>query len=199
MPHPTPLVQSAAMSSVAPPKPSYIPHFPAGLIDQSLLSDAQLESMIYAGEAHAGHLAGNWTVNVTCDKVDAAADDCETAVRFRKGWFLGDGTGADKGRQVAGIVLDNWLKGRRRAVWISKSDKLLEDAQRDWRALGQEPLLVTPLARFRQAAGIELVSLMPELGDFNDDLRDHGAPVLRQRVRLLLHEYDRESFANDTG
>jgi len=30
-----------------------------------------------------------------------------------------------KGRQVAGILLDNWLKGRRRAVWISKSDKLI--------------------------------------------------------------------------
>jgi hypothetical protein len=30
--------------------------------------------------------------------------------------------------------------GRRKALWISKSDKLLEDAQRDWAALGQEKL-----------------------------------------------------------
>ena len=82
--------------------------------------------MIYAGQAHADHLAGGWTVDATWDKVEAAPDDCNTAVRFRKDWFLGDGTGAGKGRQVAGIVLDNWLKGRRRAVWISKSDKLLE-------------------------------------------------------------------------
>ena len=78
------------------------------------------------------------------------------AVRFRRGWFLGDGTGAGKGRQVAGILLDNWLKGRRRAVWVSKSDKLIEDAQRDWSALGQERLLVTPLARFRQGTPIRL-------------------------------------------
>ncbi|NJM92789.1 MAG: methylase, partial [Rhodospirillaceae bacterium] len=155
-PHPTMLVQSAAMASVAPPKPSYRPHLPAGLVEQGLLSDAQLESLIYAGEAHAAHLEGRWTVDATCDKVEAAPDDCETAVRFRKGWFLGDGTGAGKGRQVAGIILDNWLKGRRRAVWISKSDKLLDDAQRDWRALGQEPLLVTPLARFRQRTPIRL-------------------------------------------
>ena len=49
-----------------------------------------------------------------------------------------------------------------------------------------------------QAAGIELVSLMPELGDFNDDLREHGASVLGQRVRLLLHEHDRRRFSNDT-
>ena len=90
--------------------------------------------------------AGLWKVDETFDIVSAAPDDAENAVRFRRGWFLGDGTGAGKGRQVAGILLDNWLKGRRRAVWVSKSDKLIEDAQRDWSALGQERLLVTPLS-----------------------------------------------------
>lgn len=50
-----------------------------------------------------------------------------------------------------------------------------------------------------QAAGIELVSLMPELGDFNDDLRDDGASALGQRVRLRLHEHDRARFSNDAG
>ena len=101
-------------------------------------------------------LAGSWTVDETFDLVTAARDDAENAVRFRRGWFLGDGTGAGKGRQVAGILLDNWLKGRRRAVWISKSDKLIEDAQRDWSALGHERLLVTPLSRFRQGTPIRL-------------------------------------------
>ena len=120
--HPTKLVQSVAMASVAPPKPSYRPHLPPGVISGGLLSDAQLESVIYAGEAHSGHLAGSWKVDETFDIVSAASDDFENAIRFRRGWFLGDGTGAGKGRQVAGILLDNWLKGRRRAVWVSKSD-----------------------------------------------------------------------------
>ena len=191
-PHPTRLVQSAAMSSVAPPKPSYRPHLPAALVEQGLLSDAQLESVVYAGEAHADHLAGNWTVDATWDKIEAAPDECNTAVRFRKGWFLGDGTGAGKGRQVAGIVLDNWLKGRRRAVWISKSDKLLEDAQRDWRALGQEPLLVTPLARFRQGTPIRLDQgiLFTTYATLRSDARENRVSRVQQIVDWLGTDFD---------
>ncbi len=191
-PHPTRLVQSAAMSSVAPPKPSYRPHLPAKLVEQGLLSDAQLESVIYAGEAHADQLTGSWAVDATWDKVEAAPDDCNTAVRFRKGWFLGDGTGAGKGRQVAGIVLDNWLKGRRRAVWISKSDKLLEDAQRDWRALGQEPLLVTPLARFRQGTPIRLEQgiLFTTYATLRSDARENRVSRVQQIVDWLGTDFD---------
>jgi len=154
--HPTKLVQSAAMASVARPKASYRPHLPSTLVADGVLSDAEIESVIYAGEAHSEFLAGSWTVDATFDVVTAARDDAEDAVRFRRGWFLGDGTGAGKGRQVAGILLDNRLKGRRRAVWISESDKLIEDAQRDWSALGMERLLVTPLSRFRQGTPIRL-------------------------------------------
>jgi hypothetical protein len=120
--HPTQLVQSAAMASVSPPKPSYRPHLPADLVSAALLSDAQLESVIYAGEVHSGYFAGSWTVDDTFDVVSAAPDEGDDAVRFGRGWFLGDGTGAGMGREVAGIILDNWLKGCRRALWISESD-----------------------------------------------------------------------------
>ncbi len=48
-----------------------------------------------------------------------------------------------------------------------------------------------------QAAGIELVSLMPDLADFNDDLRQHGASALSKRVCLQLHDQDRTRFSVD--
>ncbi len=48
-----------------------------------------------------------------------------------------------------------------------------------------------------QTAGVEIVSLMPDLADFNDDLRQHGAWALGERVRLQLHEQDRTRFSVD--
>ena len=190
--HPTKLVQSAAMASVAPPKPSYRPHLPPNLVTDGVLSDAQLENVIYAGEAHAGFLAGSWTVDETFDLITAARDDAENAIRFRRGWFLGDGTGAGKGRQVAGILLDNWLKGRRRALWISKSDKLIEDAQRDWSALGMERLLVTPLSRFRQGTPIRLAEgvLFTTYATLRTDERGDKLSRVRQIVEWLGSGFD---------
>lgn len=41
-PHPTGLVRSVAVASVAPPKPSYRPHLPASLVTQGVLSDTQI-------------------------------------------------------------------------------------------------------------------------------------------------------------
>ncbi|WP_174719318.1 strawberry notch-like NTP hydrolase domain-containing protein, partial [Bradyrhizobium nitroreducens] len=190
--HPTKLVQSAAMASVAPPKPSYRPHLPSSLAADGVLSDAQIESVTYAGEAHSEFLAGSWTVDATFDVVAAARDDTENVVRFRRGWFLGDGTGAGKGRQVAGMLLDNWLKGRRRAVWVSKSDKLIEDAQRDWSALGMERLLVTPLSRFRQGTPVRLSEgiLFTTYATLRTDERGEKLSRVRQIVEWLGSDFD---------
>lgn len=191
-PHPDRLVESVAMASVAPPKPSYRPHLPKRVATSGDLSDAQLESIIYAGEAHSGYLAGHWSVDESFDNVRAVGSDAEHAVRFRRGWFLGDGTGAGKGRQAAGIILDNWLKGRRRHVWISKSDKLIEDAQRDWSALGQEKLLVTPLSRFRQGKPIKLEEgiLFTTFATLRTDEREGKRSRVQQIVDWLGTDFD---------
>ena len=113
--------------------------------------------------------------------------------------MLGDGTGAGKGRQVAAIVLDNWLRGRKRALWLSQSDKLVEDARRDWTALGGRDDDVIALGKFRQGAEIPLSEgiLFATYATLRSPARQGKASRLDQIVAWLagsLDEDDRHGF-----
>jgi hypothetical protein len=153
--HPSPLVESAPMASVAPPAPSYRPLLPARVVEEGLVSDAQLESVIYAGGAHAEHLPGRWVIGEAAHQALLARDEAQGA-QFRRGFFIGDGTGCGKGREIAAVILDNMAQGRVRAVWISRNDALLENARRDWRALGGSASDVVAQGGWRQGDAIRL-------------------------------------------
>ena len=130
--HPGKLVQSAAMSAVEPPAPTYSPTLSENVIQEGLLSLAQLEAVVYAGQTHSGLLPNG----------------------KRKGFFIGDGTGVGKGREISGIILDNMMQGRNKAVWISASAGLIEDAKRDFAGIGGDPGKIFPQGKTKPGGEI---------------------------------------------
>lgn len=114
VPHPANVVEAASMGAIAPPPITYRPHLPCRIVSEGLLSDIQLERVIYAGQAHEQRLPNG----------------------ARGGFFVGDGTGVGKGRILAGIIVDNWFQGRRRALWLSVNNDLMDSALRDLTDLG---------------------------------------------------------------
>lgn len=119
-PHPGKLVESAAMASVSAVVPTYVPNLPMQVIkgfgQDGGISLAQLEPVVYAGQAHQ-------TVFVNGE---------------RQGYFIGDGTGVGKGREIAAIILDNQRRGQKKAIWISAKRDLMNDAKRDMRGVGMD-------------------------------------------------------------
>lgn len=151
-PHPEDLVESVAMASVVPPPCCYRPLLPARAADA--LSDAQMETIILAGEAFERDLPGQFAPNAAGDQLIAQSG----GATYRTGFSIGDGTGVGKGRESAGCIMDQWCQGRRRHVWISKSSALIEDARRDWSALGGLPIDIQGLDAFPLGAPIAMTS-----------------------------------------
>ena len=76
-----------------------------------VLSRVQLEAVVYALQQHERMLPSG----------------------HRAGFFIGDGTGVGKGRELAAIVWDNWRRSAtkgRRSVWFTCNTDLAVDARR---------------------------------------------------------------------
>lgn len=111
IPHPDMLIESQSLASVEMPPITYKLVIPQNVIDAGKLSAPQLETVVYASQMHEGpRLPGT---------------------KERAGFFLGDGAGVGKGRQLSGLIFENWLQGRKKAIWLSASADLHIDARRD--------------------------------------------------------------------
>jgi hypothetical protein len=155
-----------------------------------LLTDLQLEAILYACDQHERMLP--------CDKTKGE-------VPIRAGFFMGDGPGVGKGRQIAGIVLENFLRGRKKAVWISVGPDLLEDARRDLRDIGAGAIPVHDLKNHKVSKKLSQVKecadgvlfstytllalgIKAKVGDAGDGLDDKSR--VRQIVEWCGPEFD---------
>jgi hypothetical protein len=106
-------VETASLSSVAPTDVWYKLQIPDETIRTGALSALQLEAVIYAAQQHEHFLPD----------------------KSRAGFLVGDGAGVGKGRTIAGIIFENYLRGRKKALWISVSNDLRYDAERDLKVI----------------------------------------------------------------
>ncbi|KAM6341122.1 LOW QUALITY PROTEIN: protein strawberry notch homolog 1 [Alca torda] len=124
--HPDPVVETSSLSSVTPPDVWYQTSISEETIDSGWLSALQLEAITYAAQQHETFLPNG----------------------DRAGFLIGDGAGVGKGRTIAGIIYENYLLGRKRAVWFSVSNDQY-DAERDLRDIGAKNILVHSLNKFK--------------------------------------------------
>ncbi|XP_071399419.1 si:ch73-63e15.2 [Centroberyx affinis] len=125
--HPDIVVETNTLSSVPPPDITYTLSIPQPTINSGLLSALQLEAIIYACQQHEVILQNNQ----------------------RAGFLIGDGAGVGKGRTVAGIILENYLKGRKKALWFSISNDLKFDAERDLKDIDAPTIPVHALNKIK--------------------------------------------------
>jgi hypothetical protein len=189
-PHPTKLVESAALSSVVPPVPSYRPVLLPTVVASGALSDVQIEAITYAGEAHSQFLPGH-------------PNDTNLPAP-RQGFLIGHGTGVGKGRIVAGVFADNWAQGRHRHVWISESAHLIQQARADWVAVGgkasdiwdaremsaQSPLPPVSGILFITYAGLRSVNGMGRVNQIVDWMGDEDGVVAFDESQNLRNSLD---------
>uniref|UniRef100_A0A0R3RFZ8 AAA_34 domain-containing protein n=1 Tax=Elaeophora elaphi TaxID=1147741 RepID=A0A0R3RFZ8_9BILA len=125
--HPDSVIETASLSSVAPPDIRYNLTIPEEIIDTGAISAVQLEAVVYACQAHEMRLPSN----------------------ERVGYLIGDGAGVGKGRTIACIIFENYLLGRKRSIWLSVSTDLRYDAERDLRDIGAKNIKVYALNKFK--------------------------------------------------
>ncbi|XP_013794110.1 protein strawberry notch homolog 1-like [Limulus polyphemus] len=127
--HPDPVVETSSLSSIPPPDISYKLSLDEEIIDRGLLSALQLEAIVYACQQHETFLPDG----------------------SRAGFLIGDGAGVGKGRTLAGIIYENYLLGRKRSIWLSVSNDLKYDSERDLQDIGAGKIEVYPLNKFKYA------------------------------------------------
>jgi hypothetical protein len=132
--HTSPAVESALLSSASPPCP---PNDSATII-LPLVANNQLSPLQAEGAALAIAKFHRVYTNSSSSSTTNAAVGSSNSTKQRAGFFIGDGAGIGKGRQISTTILDALCRdyGHGRHLWISVSRELVQDARRDLADVG---------------------------------------------------------------
>ncbi|MEW5318589.1 MAG: hypothetical protein WDW38_009802 [Sanguina aurantia] len=183
-PHPDPIVETSSLSGVVPPNITYQHHLEEDVVS-GRISNAQLETVVYAMMRFQQRLEDE----------------------SRAGFFLGDGAGVGKGRQIAALIKEFRATGGKRVLWVSTSADLRFDARRDLTDMRCPDVEVFPRAKNSLPKG-DLSKLFPSGvlfvtysllvrkngGEDGDEPAPVAAPVARRtKAQTLSDRFPAES------
>ncbi len=125
-----------------------------------------------------GNLLGNAVRFGVCGNVLAAGEGIETMLSLRSAMPRMPMAAALSAAHLSALLFPPGL----RRLYIARDNDPAGDGA------------VATLRDRALQAGIEAVSLSPQLGDFNEDLRLHGAAPMRARLPTQLSPQDIERF-----
>lgn len=174
-PHPTPLVETTAMSTIDAPPMDYVPNLPKRALQDGSFSNEQIEVVARIGTAHGKDLPDGQ----------------------RRGMYVGDGTGTGKARIIIAAIWDNWRRGRTKAVWVTKNFALMDDAREEMGKVGWNSSLLVAHNKTKPAGEIDLdqgilVTTYTSIASKQKDPPQGQEPRRRvdQLIRWLGKDYD---------
>lgn len=140
--HPNFVVETTALDSVSHPEFCFQLSLPKAALDNGMFSSLQIKFITYSCQRHDQKLRDG----------------------SRAGYLIGNGAGFGKGRIASGIILNNYLQGRKKAVWLSVSSDLQYDAERDLIDTSNKQIAIFNLKKVKRSTHLAGVNNSVEKG-----------------------------------
>lgn len=124
MRHPASIIEPSTLAATPYPKPTYQPRLPTVAIERGFISDAQYECVVYGLQAVTEFLPGSPLGR--------------NGPMMKGGFIIGDGTGVGKTNEFCAMIMDQWLRGKKRHIIVVERSKHVEHIMDAWAMIGGE-------------------------------------------------------------
>lgn len=123
--HPTQIIEPSTLAATPYPAPTYKPMLPVEAIERGFISDAQFECVTYALQAITSYLPGS--------------PMGPRGPRMKGGFIIGDGTGVGKTNEFCAVIMDQYLRGKKRHIVVVERSKHVKHVGEGWQMIGGNP------------------------------------------------------------